>query len=257
MPFGHDYTMSNKRAVKRFFSLFCILLLQTGFTEGRAGSEAVSAGSDRAWELMFRLNKFERQVSTDNGDEFNEWGGFIMAGDKLNRLWLSSKGNAQHGEVDSSEVRLFYSRTVKPSVGVIVGWKRDIKPDPERDWLNIGVLGVLPYKIGADASLFVGEAGRLAARLEVAYRYAVTDNLTLTPDLEANFYSEDDLQRGIGSGLSDLDLGLRLRYGVITGVWPYLGLTWKANFGRTADIIESRGEDARDLRWMIGVSLRY
>ncbi len=79
----------------------------------------------------------------------------------------------------------------------------------------------------------------------------------MTPDLEANFYSEDDLDRGIGSGLSDLDLGLRLRYQVINGVSPYAGITWKGNFGKTADIIENRGEDPDDLRLLVGLSLRF
>lgn len=252
--------MGKKAVVKMWLCLICMLMLQAQLTasaDQRADTDDGSADAEKVWDFKFRLNKFERQVSTDNGDDYNEWDGFIMAGDKLNRLWLSSKGSAQYGQVDSSEVRLFYSRTIRPHIGVIVGWRRDIKPEPERNWLNIGVLGVLPYKIAADASLFVGESGRQAARVEVAYRYWITNRLTLTPDFEANFYSEDDPERSIGSGLSDIDLGLRLRYRVFTGVLPYLGLTWKGNFGRTADIIESRGEEAHDLRWIIGVSLRY
>ena len=75
--------------------------------------------------------------------------------------------------------------------------------------------------------------------------------------MEANFYSEDDPQRGIGSGLSDLDLGLRLRYQVIKGVLPYAGITWKGNFGNTADMLKSKGEDTGDLRLMIGITLSF
>ena len=249
--------MSNKRPLKSFFSLLCILLMQTAIAEDEADSDAVSAGADSAWEFMFRLNKFERQVSTDSDKSYGEWGGFIMLGKEFNKFWLTTKGSTQSGEVDSSEVRLFYSRPVRPHIGVIFGWRRDIEPDPERDWLNIGLLGVLPYKVGADVSLFIGKSGRQALRLEVAYKHWFTHNLSLTPDLEANFYSKDDPQRSIGSGLSDLDLGLRLRYHVFKGVLPYAGLTWKGNFGRTADIIESRGEDTGDLRLVLGITLQY
>ena len=99
-----------------------------------------------------------------------------------------------------------------------LGWKRDFKPEPQRDWLGFGLLAVLSYKVGADASFFMGESGRLAARLEIAYQHWFTQKLSLTPDFEANFYSEDDPDRGIGSGLSDLDLGLRLRYQITKGV---------------------------------------
>jgi len=50
---------------------------------------------------------------------------------------------------------------------------------------------------------------------------------------------------------------LRLRYQIITGVSPYLGITWKGNFGNTAEIIKSRGEEANDLRLMLGVTLSF
>jgi copper resistance protein B len=78
--------------------------------------------------------------------------------------------------------------------------------------------------------------------------------LSLTPDLEANFYSETDTATNTGSGLSDLDIGLRLRYRVVEGVSPYAGITWKGNFATTADIMESKGEDTGDLRWLLGVT---
>lgn len=240
--------------------LFCLLVMNSGFAaseEKQASPDNESADADNEWKYWFRLNKFERQVSTDSDQSYGEWAGFIMLGRQLNKFWLTTKGSTQHGEVDSSETRLFYSRTIKPYIAVIAGWRRDIEPDPERDWLNIGLLGVLPYKIAADVSLFVGESGRQALRLEVAYKHWFTHKLSLTPDLEANFYSEDDPQRSIGSGLSDLDLGLRLRYHVFKGVLPYAGLTWKGNFGRTADIVESRGEDPGDLRLMLGITLQY
>ena len=180
-----------------------------------------------------------------------------MVGDDLNTFWLTTKGSTQLGETDSAEVRLFYSRTIRPYIGVQLGWRRDLKPEPQRDLLGFGLLGVMPYKIGADASFFIGESGRTAARLEIAYKHWFTQKLSLTPDLEANFYGEDDPERGIGSGLSDLDLGLRVRYQITKGVSPYTGITWKGNFGNTADMIKSTGEDTSDLRLMLGVTLWY
>ena len=85
----------------------------------------------------------------------------------------------------------------------------------------------------------------------------LSPKLSLVPDLEANFYNEDDPQRELGSGLADLDLGLRLRYQLVNGVSPYIGLTWKGNLGNTADMIESRGEEASDLRVLLGLTLWF
>ena len=221
------------------------------------GGDNVSSDSDSAWKYRFRLNKFERQFSTANDSDFGEWAGYIRVEKELDTFWLTTKGSTQQSETDSAEIRLLYSRTIKPYIDLHLGWRRDLKPEPERDWLGFGVLGILPYKIGTDVSFFIGESGRFATRLEIAYRHRMTSRLSLTPDLEANFYSEDDPDRDIGSGLSDLDFGLRLRYKIIRGVLPYVGITWKGNFGKTADIIESKGEEASDLRLLLGLTLRF
>jgi len=247
--------------MKKLVYLLCALILHSSYAlaeeEKKDESQLAGADSDDPWEYRVKINKFEQQFSTGNDDDYGEWAGFIMAGTHINKLWLTTKGSTQHGEADSAEIRLFYSRTIKPYINVQLGWKRDLKPEPQRDWLGFGLLGVMPYKIGADASFFIGESGRTAARLEIAYKHWFTPKLSLTPDVEANFYGEDDPERGIGSGLSDLDLGLRLRYRIITGVSPYAGITWKGNFGNTADMIESRGEDANDLRFILGVTLSF
>lgn len=246
--------------MKKPVYLLCILMAHPLYASTDAEqnkSEVASAESDSAWKYKVRISKLEKQFSTRDDGEYGEWAGFIMVGKQRNKLLLTTKGSTQHGETDSAEFRLLYSRTIRPHIGLAVGWRRDLKPEPERDWLSISMLGVLPYKVGADASFFIGESGHMAARFEIAYKYWFTPKLSLTPDLEANLYSEDDPERGIGSGLSDLDMGLRLRYQIIKGVSPYTGVTWKGNFGNTADMLKSKGEDTGDLRLMIGITLSF
>lgn len=247
--------------MKKFTVLLCALIMHSLYAvaEAEKNNEVSSdpvADADDTWKYRIRIGKLERQFSTSDDDKYGEWAGFIAVGKDLNTLWLTTKGSVQHGEADSAEIRLFYSRTIKPYIGAQLGWKRDLKPEPERDWLGFGLTGVLPYKIGVDASFFMGESSRLAARLEIAYQHWFTQKLSLTPDVEANFYSKDDPDRDIGSGLSDLDLGLRLRYWITKRISPYTGITWKGNFGNTADMLESKAEDTSDLRIMLGVTLR-
>ncbi len=246
--------------MKKFSTLLCALLLYSSYVVAEAENKEKSSGpmadKDDTWKYLIRIGKLERQFSTSGDNQYGEWAGLVSVGKDLNTFWLTAKGSTQHGDADSAEIRLFYSRTIKPYIGVQLGWRRDLKPEPELDWLGFGLLGVLPYKIGADASFFIGESSRLAARLEIAYQHWFTHKLSLTPDLEANFYSKDDPDRSIGSGLADLDLGLRLRYWITKGISPYTGFTWKGNFGNTADMLESEGEDTGDLRIMLGVTLR-
>ncbi len=240
--------------------LVCVLTVYSSYAvaeeeKNKEEPPVANANTDDSWKYRVRIGKLERQFSTGDDEKYGEWAGFIAVGKDKNTFWLTTKGSIQRVETESAEIRLFYSRTIKPYIGVQLGWRRDLTPEPERDWLGFGLLGVMPYKIGADASLFVGESSRLAARLEIAYQHWFTQKLSLTPDVEANFYSKDDPDRGIGSGLSDLDLGLRLRYWITKVVSPYTGFTWKGNFGNTADMLESQGEDTSDLRIMLGVTL--
>ena len=51
-----------------------------------------------------------------------------------------------------------------------------------------------------------------------------------------DLYGKSDPVRGIGSGLSDARLGLRLRYEIGRQFAPYIGVVWTRRFGATASI---------------------
>lgn len=91
------------------------------------------------------------------------------------------------------------------------------------------------------------------ARVELRYEVLLTQKWILQPKLEANFYSKNDPQRGIGSGLSDLELGVRLRYEVTRQFAPYLGVTWSRKIGNTATYARQAGERVRDTQFVAGV----
>ena len=233
-----------------YLAALCVLILFCGAVSAQETSppaDAVEDAFEDTWHYGARLIKFERQYSTSDSEAYNEWAGFIVLGKNPNAFWLTTKGTTKGGQAEDAEIRLFYSYSFAPHIGVQLGWRRDIEPEPKRDWLGLGLIGVLPFKIGAEATLFIGESDRLAARFEIAYRHELSDRWSLTPDLEVNAYSEDDPQTGAGSGVSDVDLGLRLRYRVIEGLSPYLGMTWKGD-------LTSTEEDTSDLRWLLGVT---
>jgi len=62
------------------------------------------------------------------------------------------------------------------------------------------------------------------------------------PEAELNFYSKDDPSRQIGSGLSDLDTGMRLRYEISRKFAPYIGLAYSGRYGNTARYSRQVGE---------------
>ena len=58
---------------------------------------------------------------------------------------------------------------------------------------------------------------------------------------------------GIGSGLSDMELGLRLRYEIRREFAPYIGVNWTQKIGRTADFAKDEGEETSDVQLVAGI----
>lgn len=105
--------------------------------------------------------------------------------------------------------------------------------------------------------MFVGEAGIIGLRTQFEYELLLTQKWVLTPELEANFFSKNDDAVGLGSGLSDVTLGLRLRYEIKREFAPYIGVEWGKHFGDTADFAREDGERTSDTKWVAGLRIWF
>ncbi|RUM33077.1 MAG: copper resistance protein B [Desulfobulbus sp.] len=193
------------------------------------------------------------EVQVGDGDDPLVWEAEGWLGYDLNKLWLKTDGEYLDGRIEDVEVQALYSRAIAPFWDVQIGWRGDLRPQPERNWLALGVKGLAPYFFDVDAAVFIGESGQTAARLQAEYEIMFTRKLILVPDVEVNFHGRDDEELGIGSGLSDIEAGLRLRYEIRREFAPYVGITWKHLYGDTADFAEAEGEDRDDVRFVIGL----
>lgn len=90
-------------------------------------------------------------------------------------------------------------------------------------------------------------------RAKAEYEYMFTQKLILTPEGEINLYTKNDEEVGIGSGLSDLTLGLRLRYEIRREFAPYIGINWWKQYGGTADYSREEGMDTSDTEFVVGI----
>ncbi len=114
-----------------------------------------------------------------------------------------------------------------------------------------------PYWFDTEATLYLGPDGRIAARVQFEYEELLTQRLVLQPKLEVSFYGKEDPQRGIGSGLSDAELGLRVRYEFRREFAPYIGVVWRQRYGRTADFARAQGQHASELQFVAGVRVWF
>jgi len=103
------------------------------------------------------------------------------------------------------------------------------------------------------AALFVGEGGDSAMRLEAEYELLFTQKLILTPEIEMDFYGQNDPANNTGTGLSDMEAGLRLRYEFTRQFAPYIGVHYEKKYGNAADFARINGEEVSFTSWVIGV----
>ncbi len=210
-----------------------------------------AAGSDDPLLSMIKIDQFEYAKGEDASANVLEGYGWI--GYDLDKLWLKVEAEQAGGEIEEAELQLLYGKAVTPFWNFQAGIRTDIEPSPNRNWAVIGMQGVAPYFLETDAALFVGESGDFAARLSAEYELLITQKLILFPDFEINFYGQSDPVLRIGSGLSDANLGLRLRYEIRREFAPYIGINWKSSFGETADFARAAGDPVDDTQLVLGV----
>ncbi len=185
------------------------------------------------------------------------WDVVAWLGSDLNRLWLRTEGEYVDSSLESAELEVLFGHSVAPWWDVVAGVRHDFKPGQAQDFFAVGVMGLSPYKFETDVTAYVGEGGQTAVRIQFEYETLFTNRLILQPKLEINFYGKDDPQRGIGSGLSNGSLGLRLRYEITRQFAPYVGLSWDKSYGQTADYLRNQGESTSGLNVLAGVRVWF
>ncbi|HET6913364.1 MAG TPA: copper resistance protein B [Rhodanobacteraceae bacterium] len=208
--------------------------------------------SDNGTQGMLLIDQLEYARDNHGGDA-----GFVDGeawyGKDFDKLWLKFEGRPG----DAFRTEALWDHAVAPFRDTQLGVRHDSGAGPDRTWAAFGVQGLAPYRIETEATFYVGANGRTAARVQFEYEAAITQRLILQPKLEMNFYGKDDPQRGIGSGLSDAELGLRLRYEMTRQFAPYVGVAWQQHYGRTADLVRAQGERAGSVQFVAGLRLWF
>ena len=187
------------------------------------------------------------------GDSYH-WEGEGWIGGDINRLAIKSEGEgAVDGALHSAEVQARYSRAIDPWWNLIAGVRHDIRPQPQRSYATIGIDGRAPYWFEVEAQAFLSDRGDAHFRIEGSYDQRITQRLILQPAAELNVAAQDVPELGIGAGLSDVELGLRLRYELAREFAPYVGINWERRVGDSARFARAAGEGAATTSLVMGL----
>jgi copper resistance protein B len=206
---------------------------------------------DHAVNYFVIFDQFEWQVG-DGGNGAN-WDTKGWVGQDVNRMWFRSEGESESGRLEGAEAHLFYGRAISRWWDVVLGVRQDIEPGPSQTWAALGIQGLAPQWFEVEATAYVGESGRTQFRFETEYELLLTNRLILQPLVEFELHGKDDPERGVGSGLSSLETGLRLRYEFKREFAPYVGVVWDRKFFGTADYAEAAGDSKGSAKFVFGV----
>lgn len=200
--------------------------------------------------IAFNLAEYQARRGADG----YRWDGEGWYGGDINRVTVKSEGEGSFGKgVEAAEVQLLYSRAVDPYFNLQAGVRQDLGQGPKRTYATIGFEGLAPYWFEVEGALFLSNKGDVLGRLEGYYDQRITQKLILQPRAELNFALQDVPESRIGSGLSDVELGLRLRYEIVKEFAPYIGVEWVRKVGDTARFARAAGEDANMTNFVAGI----
>lgn len=207
-------------------------------------------GEQRFAQAFFNI----AELAPRRGRDGYRWDGEAWFGGDRNRLVVKTEGEgALGGDLDHAEVQALFSRAIGPYYNVQGGVRQDFARGADRTWASLGVEGLAPYMFETEATAFISDKGEVAGRLEGWYDQRITQRLILQPRGELNFAAQNSPATRVGAGLSDVELGLRLRYEIAREFAPYVGVSWAAKAGRSADYARADGDDPSTIALVAGI----
>lgn len=200
--------------------------------------------------ILFNLAEYQARGGTDG----YRWEGEGWFGGDINRFVVKTEGEGDRaGPVGKAEVQALYSRAIDPWWNLQAGVRYDLRPNPQRGYATIGIEGLAPYWFKTGGALFLSNKGELLGRIEGFYDQRITQRLILQPRAEIDLSAQEIPDIGVGSGLTDIELGLRLRYELRREFAPYVGVEWASKVGGTARLARAAGEDPSSISFVAGI----
>lgn len=217
----------------------------------RARAAMIRENGGMTWSRVM-LDRLEHRAG--KGADGYAWEGEGWIGGDIDRFAVKSEGEGETGgQLEQAEVQALYRRAIGPWFNLEAGIRHDFGPGPQRSYVVVGIDGLAPYWFEVGASAFLSDKGDAHFRLEGSYDQRITQRLILQPAAEVNIAAQAVPELGIGSGFSDIELGLRLRYEIAREFAPYVGVHWERKLGGSADHARAAGDSPSRTSFVVGL----
>ena len=184
-------------------------------------------------------------------------------GGDYNRLWFRSEG--QHSTASktayNADFELLYGRFIGRYYDVQIGARAETARFEQRNVARghavIALTGLSPYGFEVEPEFFVSQKGDVSARFTAAKDLMVTQRWILQPRFDTSVAAQKVPEFTSGSGVNNIELGLRLRYEIRRELAPYVGITFERSFAETANLVRREGGDPSQFRFVTGIRLWF
>ena len=182
-------------------------------------------------------------------------------GGDYNRVWFKSEGErntALKADYDI-DFQLLYGRFLKRYYDFQAGARVETQKYQGRNVTRmhavIGFEGLIPYRFDIEPLLFISQNGDVSGRFTVTRDLLVTQRLILQPRFETTLAAQRVERFTTGTGLNNIEVGLRLRYEIRREFAPYFGISFDRSFFGTADLVRQEGGSPSQIRFVAGLRL--
>lgn len=174
-------------------------------------------------------------------------------GNDRNRLVVVASADVDDEGTEQWQADVLYARSIADGATLLLGGTRERSVGAERDWLMLSLRATAPLQIELEANL--RSRGDLRSGEVVLVReVALSQRLSLLPELGFVAYSAANSTFGHGQGLAEMQLHLPLNLALHQQLTAYVALVWNRAFGVTADMVEADGDSRQNVQLALGVS---
>lgn len=183
------------------------------------------------------------------------------SGGDYNRLWFKSEGErntALKADYDI-DLQLLYGRFIARYYDFQIGTRLETQSFQGRNVTRahavIGLQGLVPYRYEIEPQLFISQNGDVSARVSFTRDFLITQRLILQGRVETNIAAQRVERFTVGSGLNNIETGLRVRYEISRKFAPYVGVSFDRSFFGTANLVRREGGDPSQIRFVLGIRM--
>lgn len=218
----------------------------------------VNDQQNRLFTLVDVLD-YRPRIGGGQGHDDYRWDVEGWYGGDYNRLWFKSEGQRDTAFKADYDVdfQLLYGRFIRKHYDLQIGSRVETQSFKGRNVTRglgvIGIEGLVPYNYEFESALFIDQGGEVSARLSCTKDLLLTQRLIFQARFETNAAVQRVERFTTGSGLNNLEFGVRLRYEIQREFAPYAGISLDKSFGETATLVREDGGSPTQVRFVLGV----